>query len=366
MKQFTQPPQAWTLARLAELVGGECRGDPGRRISGAAPFEAASGDEISFAVGPFLKRLDTSRAGAFVVPRGAAVAGRDSIEADSPQAAFALILRQFYPRQRPAPGIAPTAVIGSRFQCAEGVSIGPQVVIGDGVTLGPGVILHPQVVLGDGVTVGADSEIFPQVTILAGCRIGARVRIQSGTVIGSDGFGYARQGAQYVRIPHRGIVQIDDDVEIGAGNTIDRATYGRTWLQRGVKTDNLVHVAHNVTVGEDTVIVAQVGISGSVTIGRQVILAGQAGVAGHLSIGDQATVGPRAGVARSVAAGEVVSGTPQMPHGQWLRVQRLTPQLPEMARRLRQLEKRLKDLETADRSPAAGDERQPRRAQEAP
>ncbi|MDY0312801.1 MAG: UDP-3-O-(3-hydroxymyristoyl)glucosamine N-acyltransferase [Desulfobacterales bacterium] len=346
MNSSPQSPGTWTLARLAEAAGGVCRGDSGRLIGGAAPFETAGPDDITFAMGPFLKRLNASRAGAFIVPVGTGLQEHDSIEADAPQAAFARILRLLYPRPRPAPGIAATAVIGSCFQCGEAVSIGAQVVIRDGVTLGSGVILHPGVVLGEGVSVGADTEIFPQVTILAGCRIGARVRIQSGTVIGSDGFGYAREGARYLRIPHRGIVQIDDEVEIGAGNTIDRATYGRTWLQRGVKTDNLVHIGHNVIVGENTVIVAQVGISGSVTIGRQVIMAGQAGVAGHLSIGDGATVGPRAGVVRPVAAGEVVSGTPQMPHGQWLRVQRLTPQLPEMARRLRELEKRLKDLES--------------------
>jgi UDP-3-O-[3-hydroxymyristoyl] glucosamine N-acyltransferase len=362
---ITHPPRAWTLARLAGMLGGECRGDAGRRISGAAPFETADPDQISFAVGPFLKRLDASRAGAFIVPRGAGVQGRDSIEADWPQAAFANALRLFYPRRRPEAGIAPTAVIGSGLECGEAVSIGAGTVIGDGVTLGPGVILHPCVVLGDGVSVGAGSEIFSHVTILAGCRIGERVRIQSGTVIGSDGFGYAREGDRYIKIPHRGIVQVDDDVEIGACNTIDRATYGRTWLQRGVKTDNLVHIAHNVTVGENTVIVAQVGISGSVTIGRQVILAGQAGVAGHLSIGDGATVGPRAGVVRSVAPGDVVSGTPQMPHRQWLRVQRVTPQLPDLARRLRELEKRLEDLEGTAR-PRNGGEMRSRGSQEAP
>jgi UDP-3-O-[3-hydroxymyristoyl] glucosamine N-acyltransferase len=365
MNSFTQPHQTWTLARLAEVAGGVCRGDPERLISGAAPFETAGTDDISFAMGAFLKRLDASRAGAFVVPTGAGVQGRDSIEVDAPRAAFARIVRRFSPRPRPAAGIAPTAVIGARFQCADGVSIGAQVVIGDGVSLGPRVILHPRVVLGDGVSVGAETEIFPQVTILAGCRIGARVRIQSGTVIGSDGFGYAPEGLQYVRIPHRGIVQIDDEVEIGAGNTIDRATYGKTWLQRGVKTDNLVHIAHNVTVGENTLIVAQVGISGSVAIGRQVIVAGQAGVAGHLSIGDGATVGPRAGVVRPVAPGEVVSGTPQMPHAQWLRVQAITPRLPDMARRLRELEKRWKDLEATKRPPSKVDQL-PEEGQEAP
>ena len=152
-------------------------------------------------------------------------------------------------------------------------------------------------------------------------------------------------GKHYHKIPHTGIVQIDDDVEIGALNAIDRATFGRTWIQRGVKTDNLVHVAHNVTVGEDTLLVAQVGIAGSAVIGRHAVLAGQAGITGHITIGDNAVVGPQAGVGRPVPDGEVVSGSPEMPHKLWLRVQRIIPGLPELKKKLSELEKRLKKVE---------------------
>ena len=152
-------------------------------------------------------------------------------------------------------------------------------------------------------------------------------------------------GEKYYKIPQTGIVQIDDDVEIGAGNTIDRATFGKTWIKQGVKTDNLVHVAHNVTVGENTILIAQVGISGSVTIGKHVILAGQAGVSGHLTIGDGATVGPRAGISKSVPDGEIVSGAPELPHKLWLRVQGVIPRLPELKKKLKEVEKRIKKIE---------------------
>jgi UDP-3-O-[3-hydroxymyristoyl] glucosamine N-acyltransferase len=171
------------------------------------------------------------------------------------------------------------------------------------------------------------------------------VTIHAGTVIGSDGFGFASDGKTYYKIPHIGIVQIEDDVEIGAGNTIDRATFGKTLIKRGVKTDNLVQIAHNVTVGEDTILVAQVGIAGSTTIGKHVVVAGQVAIAGHLSIGDNVTVGGKAGVTKSVPNGEIVSGTPEMPHKLWLRVQRVIPRLPELKKKLLDIEKRLKKIE---------------------
>ena len=169
--------------------------------------------------------------------------------------------------------------------------------------------------------------------------------IHAGSVIGSDGFGFAPEGQTYIKIPHAGIVQIDDDVEIGANNTIDRATFGKTWIQSGVKTDNLVHIAHNVTVGENSLLVGQVGISGSVNIGKNAILAGQAGIAGHLSVGNGAIVGPQAGVAKSVPDGETVSGSSAMPHRLWLRMQRILPKLPELAKKLSEVERRLKRFE---------------------
>jgi UDP-3-O-[3-hydroxymyristoyl] glucosamine N-acyltransferase len=183
--------------------------------------------------------------------------------------------------------------------------------------------------------------VHANVSILDHTRIGSRVIIQSGTVIGSDGFGYVQEDGKYHKIRHTGCVQIDDDVEIGANNTIDRATFGRTWIQRGVKTDNLVHIAHNCVIGEDTILVAQVGLSGSVTVGKHVILAGQVGVAGHLHIGDNAIVGAQSGIGQDVAPGDVVSGSPVMPHRVWLRMVKLLPRLPELKRRLDKLEKQV-------------------------
>jgi UDP-3-O-[3-hydroxymyristoyl] glucosamine N-acyltransferase len=200
-------------------------------------------------------------------------------------------------------------------------------------------------VIGDKVSIGNDCTIYPNATILERCVIADRVIIHSGTVIGSDGFGFAPDGKSYYKIIHTGNVQIDDDVEIGANNTIDRATFGTTRIGRGVKTDNLVHIAHNVVVGENTVLVAQVGISGSVTIGKNVIMAGQAGVAGHLTIGDGATVGPQTGVGKPVPDGQIVSsGIPEMPHRLWLRVQRLIPKLPDLSKRLSKMEKKVKSF----------------------
>jgi UDP-3-O-[3-hydroxymyristoyl] glucosamine N-acyltransferase len=219
------------------------------------------------------------------------------------------------------------------------------VFVGDDVIFGDRVTVHAGVVIGNHVRVGSDVILYPNVCILERCEIGNRVIIHAGTVIGSDGFGFALDGGHYHKIPQTGIVCIEDDVEIGACNTIDRATFGRTWIRRGVKTDNLVHIAHNVVVGEDTVLVAQVGVSGSVTIGNHAILAGQAGVSQHVTIGNGVTIGPQAGVAKSVPDGQVVSGSPEMPHRLWLKVCNIIPQLPEMKKKVRELERRIERLE---------------------
>ena len=208
-----------------------------------------------------------------------------------------------------------------------------------------GLCCIPGVFVGDSVRIGKDSLIYPNVSILSGTIIGQRVIIHSGTVIGSDGFGFAQDGMTHVKIPQMGIVQIDDDCEIGANNTIDRAALGKTWIKTGVKTDNLVHVAHNVVVGEHSLLIAQVGISGSATLGKGVILAGQVGVAGHITIGDRVMVGGKSGVAKSIPAGEVVSGNPTMPHQTYLRTRSLIQRLPEMAKKIRSLEDRIRLLE---------------------
>jgi len=337
---------AITLDRMADLVGGTVVGDGLRSITGAAPFEEAGRDEITFAVRPqFLKRIDQTSAGAVIVPRDVQAPGVNLLQVSNPEAAFARVMALLYRPAKPEAGIHAAAVVGDDFVCGRDVSIAPLCVIQNNVTLGDRVTLHPHVVLGDNVVVGDDTTIYPNVVVLERCRIGRRVTIQAGSVIGSDGFGFAPEGEHYIKIPQTGIVRIDDDVEIGAGNTIDRATFGKTWIQQGVKTDNLVHVAHNVTVGEHTVLVAQVGISGSVTIGRHAILAGQAGLSGHLQLGDNVIVGPQAGVSKSVASGSVVSGSPEMPHRLWLRVQRIIPRLPELKKKIEEVARRLDRIE---------------------
>jgi len=335
------------ISKIAMLVQGNITGDPDKMISGAASFELAGEDEITVAGNArLLKKIGDCPAAAILVPRDITGGARNLVQVDNPMVAFAKILQYFHPPCQPQAGLHPSAVIGPEFTCGQNVTVGPQVVIGQHVTVGDRAWLHPGVVVGDEVMIGDDVVIYPNVTIRERCIIGNRVIIHAGTVIGSDGFGFAPDGQFYHKIPHTGIVQIDDDVEIGANNAIDRGTLGKTHIGCGVKTDNLVHIAHNVSVGENTLLVAQAGIAGSVTIGKHAVLAGQSGVAGHLRIGDGAIVGPQTGVGKPVPDGQIVSsGIPEMPHRIWLRVQRLIPKLPEFSKRLSAVEKRLKRFE---------------------
>lgn len=335
------------MGQLAQLVSGTLEGNENMPVKGVSAFDAANPEEITFANSPgYLDRIDETEACAVIVPRTAPQSGNKVlIRVNDPYLALAKISDFFYGGRRVPPGIHPNTTIGPNFVWGENVSIFSGVVIGRNVTLGDNVILHAGVVVGDGVRIGEDTVVHPNVSILENCRIGERVIIHAGSVIGSDGFGFAREQGRYRKIPQIGIVRIDDDVEIGACNAIDRATFGQTWIKRGVKTDNLVHVAHNVVVGENTVLVAQVGIAGSVTIGDQCILAGQAGVGQHLHLGNGVTVGPQAGVTKSVPDGEVVSGTPSIPHRLWLRVSGIISKLPEMKKQLRELERKMDRLE---------------------
>ncbi len=331
---------SFTLAEITDVVCGQIFGDRNKVIHGPASFESAGQDDITFAgSGKYLKGLVSSKAGAVIVPENTKEAPVNLIAVGNPQVAFAKVLGLFFPRKAPVKGISPTAIIGRHFRSGDRISVGHGVFIADNVTIGDRVVLRPGVVIEQDVTIGDDVEIYPNVSILEKSIIGNRVIVHAGTVIGSDGFGFAPDKGKYVKIPHTGIVRIDDDCEIGAGNTIDRGTLGETWIKRGVKTDNLVHIAHNVTIGEDTVLAAQGGIAGSATIGDHAVLAGQVGVAGHLTIGNNAIIGPQSGVVKPVPDGSVVSGSPEMPHKLWLRVQRLIPKIPELAKRISRLEK---------------------------
>lgn len=332
---------------MLQFIGGDIVGEPNAVIKGVAPFHEASAFDITFADSfKILKKINETNASAVIVPRHFTLPAKTSlILSDNPRLAFAKIMTLFFPVVRPGASISALASIGRNFASGKDVYIGPSVTIENNVGVGDRVVIRPNVYIGRNVRIGNDVNIYPNVSIMDGCVIGNRVTIHAGSVIGSDGFGFVTDGVRHSKIPQVGIVQIDDDVEIGANNTIDRATFGKTWIKQGVKTDNLVHIGHNVLVGENSLMVAQVGISGSTTIGNNVILAGQAGISGHLSIGDRATVGPQAGVIRSVPPGEVVSGTPEMPHRTWLRVHQIMLRLPELKNKIADIEKRLKAVE---------------------
>ncbi len=335
-----------TLQELANLIEGEMIGDAGLKIAGISSLDGAREGEITFiAKNKYLAKAKETKASAIIVSSKIEEIDKPLIITDNPYLAYAKIATLFHQRSHQALGIDKSAIIGEGTRIGEEVSIYPLVFIGKDVTIADRVVIYPHTFIGDGTVIDAETLIYPHVSIRENCRIGKRVIIHSGTVIGSDGFGFAPDGKRYHKIPQVGIVQIDDDVEIGANNTIDRGALGKTWIKRGVKTDNLVHIAHNVVVGEDTLLVAQVGISGSTTIGNHVTLAGQVGVVGHLKIGDNTIVGAQTGVSGSVPANTIVSGYPHMPHRQWLKSSRCYPLLPQMRKVLNSLEKKVKVLE---------------------
>lgn len=336
-----------TLNEISQLVQGDVQGDPDCLIEGVGPIGDAKKGDISFAEKKeTLTELDRTKASAVLVPCNVTEAPIPIIRVDNPRIAFAKLLRHFYPLPKPQPGVHPSAAIGENCQLGHGVSIGAGAVLGNNVILADSVVVHPLVVLGNDVTVGKDSVLYPHVSVLERCRIGRRVIIHAGTIIGSDGFGFVQETGQHLKIPQTGIVQIDDDVEMGAANTVDRATFGKTWIQKGVKTDNQVHIAHNVVIGEHTLLIAQAGISGSTTIGRHAIIAGQAGISDHLTIGNGVIIGPQTGIGQSIPEGKVMSGgTTGIEHMTWLRLQRALPRLPDMLKQIREMKKKISELE---------------------
>jgi UDP-3-O-[3-hydroxymyristoyl] glucosamine N-acyltransferase len=334
-----------TLGELAALLEGELQGPADLCIEGIAPIDQATPREITFITQRrFARLVDQSRAAAFIVSREYAGLARPLIIVPHPYLAYARVAALFAPPVWRWPGVSDLAYLGPQVALGQGVSIAPLVFIGAGVRLGDRVTVMPGCVINDAVIIGADTLIYPNVTIRERCTLGARCIIHSGTVIGSDGFGFVPQAAGHVKIPQLGTVVIGDDVEIGANCAIDRGALGATRVGHGVKIDNLVHLAHNVEVGEYSFLVAQVGVSGSTKLGRGVTLAGQVGVTGHIELGDGVQVGAQSGVHRSVAAGETVSGYPARPHREWLQIMGHLPKLPELYQRLKQLEQTVSDL----------------------
>ncbi len=337
------------LAELAALVQGELVGDPEVRIGGVADFDSAGKGEITFVAD--LKRgarLDECKASAIIVPNSVTEISVPAIRVRNPYLAVARIHALFVVEPFVATGIDARAVVGRDCHIPAEVAISPLVYLGDRVRLGQRVTLHPGVVVYDDAVIGDDAVLYANVTIGCGCHIGNRVVIHSGTVIGSDGFGYATDhNGRHVKRPQVGVVQIDDDVEIGANTCIDRATFGKTWIKRGTKIDNLVQLGHNVVIGEDAMLVAQVGMAGSTTTGRNVVLGGQVGLAGHIHLGDRVMVAAKSGVHNSLEPGAIVAGIPAIPHKTWLRASAAYAKLPEMVREMRDLRRQIAELSRA-------------------
>ncbi len=335
-----------SLRELADHVGGRVAGDGDITITGINSIEQAKEGQITFISNPkYLPMVNTTEASAIIVPPDIKECKKPLLCIENPYLAYAKVATLFHESPYQARGIDEKAVIGKGAEIGKDVSIYPLVYVGDNARIGDRVSLLPGVYIGDDVSIGEDTIIHSNVSIREGCRIGDRVIIHCGTVIGSDGFGFAKDGKRSYKIPQIGIVQIDDDVEIGANNAIDRASLGKTWIKRGVKTDNLVQIGHNVIVGEDTILVAGVAIAGSTEIGNHVTLAGQVGVAGHIKIGENVVVGGQSGVTKDIQPNQVVSGTPCIPHREWLKSQIIVTKLPKMRKVLSELESRVKKVE---------------------
>lgn len=347
-----------SLDEITVLTKGRLKGDGALLISDVAPLEEAREGEITFIAGTFsLKALGGTAASAVIVAESAAKAlqsggldpeGPALILVKNPHLAFAALIPLFRPPAPPAAGIHPRAEISEGAVLGSGLSIGPFVVVEEGAVIEDDVVLHGSVFIGRKTRVGAGSVIHAGAVVREDCLIGKRVIIHSNAVIGSDGFGYAKDGGRYVKVPQVGRVVLGDDVEIGASVTIDRATLGETLIKRGVKIDNLVQVAHNVTIGEDVVLAAQTGIAGSTSIGAGSQFGGQVGVGGHIKIGPHALIGAKSGISQDLAGSAAFSGIPAMAHGRWLRAQALYAKLPELKKRLQGLEKRLRELEESE------------------
>jgi UDP-3-O-[3-hydroxymyristoyl] glucosamine N-acyltransferase len=335
-----------TLQELAEYLGGRVIGDPAATVRGLGTLDDAGEGQVTFLANPrYAAKVATTRATAVILPPGAAGHGRNVIEVANPYLAFAKLLTLFHVQPSQSLGVLEGASVGKRVTIGEGATVYPGVFIADGVTIGKRVTLYPGVTLYGGVVLGDDVTLHANVSVRERCRIGNRVIVQNGAVIGSDGFGYAPDGAGWYRIPQIGIVVLEDEVEIGANTTIDRAALEVTLIRRGTKIDNLVQIAHNCVVGENCMIVSQVGISGSTKLGNHVTIGGNSGLVGHIQVGDNAMIGAMSGVSNSVPAGQVLSGIPAFPHKEWLRASAVHQKLPELRKTVTALEKRLAELE---------------------
>jgi len=338
---------SFKLGELAEIVGGDIEGDADVEINGVAGIREAKAGDITFVANPKYEGFLESTLASAVIGSPSMECDRPVLRIENPYLAYLKVLNLFaeeltpkYPRE-----VHQAAVVEGDAALGDNVAIGPFCQVCAEVSIGDNSTVLAGTFIGKDVRIGRDCLIYPNVTIREGCRIGDRVIIQPGAVIGADGFGFAKDGQTHHKVPQIGRVIIEDDVEIGANSAIDRATTGDTVVKRGSKIDNLVQIAHNVVVGEDSILAAQVGIAGSTELGKNVVLAGQAGLVGHITIGDGAMVGAQGGVTKSVPPNTAVSGYPAREHKKARRLWAITNRLPDLFERVKDLERKLGLLE---------------------
>jgi len=335
-----------TLKEIAELVQGEVVGDSSIVITGASGIKEACRGDITFLSNPkYYSLLNSTAASAVITSREEFKTSKPLIRTDNPSLAFVKVISLVKDDSACHPkGVHASAILGKNAAIGKNVSLGAYAIIGDNARIGENSVIYPGVFIGNDVNIGSNALIYANVSVREKCVIGNNVIIHSGTVIGSDGFGFIDIEGRHYKIPQVGIVEIGDDVEIGANVTIDRARFGKTTIGSGTKIDNLVQIAHNVTIGNNCLIVAQAGISGSTIIGDNVILAGQAGVVGHITIGDNSIVTAQSGVSKSVAANTVVSGSPARPNIDHQRALACIYSLPELFDSIKELKKKVEGL----------------------
>jgi UDP-3-O-[3-hydroxymyristoyl] glucosamine N-acyltransferase len=334
------------LSEIAARLGCSMESDTDMEIIRIAGIsEAGTGDLTFVSNRKYISQIKTTKASAVILGLDIPPVSIPSLRTANPYLAFAKGLELFHTPLIPEPGIHPNAVIAPDAIIGPGASIAPYVVLGHGCNLGARATIYPHVVIYPGVIAGDDCIFHSGAVIREFCRIGNRVCLQNGAVIGSDGFGFApKEDGSYYKIPQTGIVIIEDDVEIGANTAVDRAAVGDTIIRAGAKLDNLVQVGHGSSVGENSVIAAQVGLAGSTHVGRNVKLGGQAGLAGHLQVGDSAIITAQSGTSHDIEAGAVMSGSPASENEVWLRYVAALPRLPDLVRRVRELEKSVRQL----------------------
>jgi UDP-3-O-[3-hydroxymyristoyl] glucosamine N-acyltransferase len=336
------------LGEIARRLGCELVGPAELEITGVAGIEEAAAQHLTFVSNPkYIPKLKTTRAGAVVVGRDTPPPPVPILRADDPYVAFARAIELFYQPPRPIPGIHPTASIARTAALGEDCSIGANVVISEGVKIGRRCVLHSNVTIYPYAEIGDDFTAHSNAVVREFCKVGNRVILQNGAVVGADGFGFAPQPDRpYYKIIQSGIVVLEDDVEIGANSCVDRATVGETRIRRGAKLDNLVQVGHGSTVGEDTLLAAQVGLAGSTRVGNRVFLAGQVGAAGHLTIGDRVVAIAQSGIPQSVEPDRIISGSPAVDFKLWKKNSLLMERFPELVQTIRELKKEVEELRT--------------------